>query len=224
MTEESRTVRIFLLDDHEIVRRGLAEMLAAEPRFEVVGEASTAAEARRRIRALRPDVAVLDVQLPDGNGIDVCRDVRSELPDTYCVIFTSYDDQDAVLACLLAGASGYLLKEIGRTDFVEAIDQISRGRSLINPQLMDRMIDKVLETPTVDPTIAALSEREREVLELITQGMTNRQIAARLFIGEQTVKNHVSRLLAKMGLLRRSQAAVYLAQASDRSELDVNVS
>ena len=217
-------MRIFLLDDHEMVRRGMAEMLAAEPRFKVVGEASTAAEARRRIHALRPDVAVLDVQLPDGNGIDVCRDVRSELPDTYCVIFTSYDDQDAVLACLLAGASGYLLKEIGRTDIIEAIDQISRGRSLINPQLMDRMIDKVLKTPQVDPTIAALSEREREVLELITQGMTNRQIADRLFIGEQTVKNHVSRLLAKMGLQRRSQAAVYLTQVSDRSEQAVNVS
>jgi len=224
MTEECRPVRIFLLDDHEIVRRGLAEMLAAEPRFEVVGEAATAAEASRRIRALRPDVAVLDVQLPDGNGIDVCREVRSELPDTYCVIFTSYDDQDAVLACLLAGASGYLLKEIGRTDIVEAIDQISRGRSLINPHLMDRMIERVLQTPPVDPTIAALSEREREVLELITQGLTNRQIAERLFIGEQTVKNHVSRLLAKLGLQRRSQAAVYLTQTSDRSELGMTVS
>ena len=205
MTEERRPVRIFLLDDHEMVRRGLAEMLAAEPRFQVVGEAFHRRRGSPPNSALRPDVAVLDVQLPDGNGIDVCRDVRSELPDN-CVIFTSYDDQDAVLACLLAGASGYLLKEIGRTDIVDAIDQISRGRSLINPLLMDRMIDKVLETPPVDPTMAALSEREREVLELIAQGMTNRQIADRLFIGEQTVKNHVSACWRRWGcsaVLRR---------------------
>lgn len=212
MTDTDTTVRLFLVDDHEVVREGLAELLNDVPDFEVVGEAGTAAHALARIPAARPDVALLDMRLPDGNGIDVCRDVRAALPETHCLILTSYDDQDAVLAAVLAGASGYVLKEVRATALVDAIRQAALGRSLIDPVLIQAVVERVRQKSPTDSKLAALTEREREVLELIAEGLTNKQIADRLFLSEKTVKNYVSSLLAKLGMERRTQAAVFAAE------------
>ena len=212
MTENRQAIRIFLLDDHELVRRGIAELLAAVPGFEVVGEAGTAAQALARVRAVKPDVALLDARLPDGSGIDVCREIRSELPGTYCLILTSYDDQDAVLAAVLAGASGYVLKEVRTAGLVDAIHQVAQGRSLIDPALIAQVMDRVRAGNTTDNRLAALSPREREVLDLIADGLTNRQIGERMFLAEKTVKNYVSSLLNKLGMERRTQAAVFGAE------------
>jgi two-component system response regulator DevR len=205
-------IRIFLLDDHEVVRRGIADLLGSVPGFEIVGEAATAEEARRRIPAVRPDVAILDGRLPDGSGIDVCRDIRSELPDTYCLILTSYDDQDAVLASVLAGASGYVLKEVRGSGLIDAVRQVALGRSLIDPAVVGQVMTKLREGNAADDRLAGLTEREREVLDLIADGLTNRQIGERLFLAEKTVKNYVSSLLAKLGMQRRTQAAVFGAE------------
>jgi two-component system, NarL family, response regulator DevR len=212
MTESQQPIRIFLLDDHEVVRRGIAELLDAVPDFEVVGEAGTAAQALARVRAVRPDVALLDGRLPDGSGIDVCREIRSELPGTYCLILTSYDDQDAVLAAVLAGASGYVLKEVRTAGLVDAIRQVAQGRSLIDPALIAQVMDRVRAGNPADNRLAALSPREREVLDLIADGLTNRQIGERMFLAEKTVKNYVSSLLSKLGMERRTQAAVFGAE------------
>ena len=212
MAEPTKPIRVFLLDDHEVVRRGLATLLESVDDFEVVGEASTAAEALARIPATRPDVAVLDARLPDGSGIDVCRDIRAALPATYCMILTSYDDEDAVLASVLANASGYVLKEVRGNALVDAIRQVAMGRSLIPPEVIAQVMDRVRNGAPEEARIAALSEREREVLDLIAEGLTNKQIGARLFLAEKTVKNHVSSLLAKLGMERRTQAAVYGAE------------
>ena len=206
---ETATIRIFLLDDHEIVRRGIAELLAAVPGFEIVGEARSAEQALPRALACRPDVAVLDARLPDGSGIDVCRDIRSELPDTHCLILTSYDDQDAVLAAVLAGASGYVLKEVRTADLVESIQQAALGRTLIDPAIIAKVMDRVREGTPTDSRLAALTEREREVLDLVAEGLTNRQIGEKMFLAEKTVKNYVSSLLGKLGMERRTQAAVF---------------
>lgn len=205
-------IRIFLLDDHEVVRRGIAELLGDVEGFEIVGEAGTVAESLPRVRACRPDVAILDMRLPDGSGIDVCRDIRSELPTTHCLILTSYDDQDAVLASVLAGASGYVLKEVRTAGLVDAIRQAAMGRSLIDPSVISQVMTKVQQSTSTDPRLAALTEREREVLDLIADGLTNRQIGERLFLTEKTVKNYASSLFAKLGLKRRSQAAVFGAE------------
>jgi two-component system response regulator DevR len=212
MTESEQTVRIFLLDDHEVVRRGIAELLAAVPDFEIVGEAGTAEQALPRILASRPDVAILDARLPDGSGIDICRDVRSALPTTYCLILTSYDDQDAVLASVLAGASGYVLKEVRTSGLVDAIRQAALGRSLIDPAVIAKVMERVREGSPTDSRLANLTQREREVLELIAGGLTNRQIGERMFLAEKTVKNYVSSLLSKLGMERRTQAAVFGAE------------
>ena len=212
MTEPTKPIRVFLLDDHEVVRRGLATLLDSVDDFEVVGEASTAAEALARIPATRPDVAVLDARLPDGSGIDVCREIRAELPSTYCMILTSYDDEDAVLASVLANASGYVLKEVRGNALVDAIHQVAMGRSLIPPEVIAQVMDRVRNGAPEEARIAALSAREREVLDLIAEGLTNKQIGARLFLAEKTVKNHVSSLLAKLGMERRTQAAVFGAE------------
>ncbi len=212
MTESTRQIRIFLLDDHEVVRQGIAELLDDVDEFEVVGEAGSVAEALPRILAARPDVAVLDLRLPDGSGIDVCRDVRSALPDTYCLILTSYDDQDAVLASVLAGASGYVRKEVRASGLVDAIRQAAMGRSLIDPGLIAKVTQSAREMSPADPQLASLTEREREVLDHIAQGLTNRQIGERMFLSEKTVKNYVSSLLAKLGMERRTQAAVFAAE------------
>jgi two-component system response regulator DevR len=205
-------ITVFLLDDHEIVRRGLADLLAAADGISVVGEAATAAEAVVRIPAARPDVALLDARLPDGNGIDVCRDVRSAVPATNCLILTSYDDDDAVFAAVMAGAAGYLLKEIRGTNLVEAIRQVAAGRSLLDPAVTDRLIGRLRSGVGQDRRLAGLSPRDREILDLIADGLTNRQIGERLFLAEKTVKNYVSALLAKLGMERRTQVAVLGAE------------
>jgi two-component system response regulator DevR len=207
-TDAERPIRIFLLDDHEVVRRGIAELLGAVSGFEVVGEAGTVAQTLPRVLACRPDVAVLDARLPDGSGIDACRDIRTALPDTHCLILTSYDDQDAVLA----GASGYVLKEVRTAGLVDAIRQVAQGRSLIDPAVVSKVLERVRAGSPADQRLSSLTAREREVFDLIAEGLTNRQIGERLFLAEKTVKNHVSSLLAKLGLQRRTQAAVLGAE------------
>ncbi len=207
-----RLVRVFLLDDHEIVRRGIADLLDTETDVTVVGEAGTAAEALRRIPAVRPDVAVLDARLPDGSGIDVCRDIRSALPQVRCLILTSYDDQDAVLAAVMAGASGYLLKQIRGSSLVDSIRQVAAGKSLLDPAVTERLLMRLRDGTPSDSRLASLTEREREILGLIADGLTNRQIGERLYLAEKTVKNYVSALLGKLGMQRRTQAAVYGAE------------
>ncbi|HSX66893.1 response regulator transcription factor [Nocardioides sp.] len=206
------TIRVFLLDDHEVVRRGLRELLESSGDIEVVGESGSAARATAMIPALRPDVAVLDGRLPDGSGIDVCRDVRSVDPSIRALVLTSYDDDEALFAAIMAGASGYVLKQITGTDLVDAVRRVAEGQSLIDPSLTMRVLERVrrgTETPT---ELAALTEREREIFELIAEGLTNRQIGDRLFLAEKTVKNYVSGLLAKLGVERRTQAAVLAAR------------
>lgn len=207
-----RPIRIFLLDDHEVVRRGIAELLAAVPDFEVVGEAGRAVEALPRVLATRPDVALLDLRLPDGNGVDVCREIRSAMPTTYCLILTSYDNHDALLSAVLAGASGYLLKEVRTGGLIESIRQVAIGRSLIDPAVTSELVTRLQQRTDVDPRLQDLTNRERVVLDLIADGLTNRQIGERLSLAEKTVKNHVSSLFAKLGLERRSQAAVFGAE------------
>ncbi len=204
--------RIFLLDDHEVVRRGIAALLSTEAGFQIVGEASTAAEALRRIAATRPDVAVLDARLPDGSGIDVCREVRSRFPQTRCLILTSYDDDQALFGAVMAGASGYVLKEVRGNYLIDAVRQVSAGRSLLDPAITQRVLDRVRSGQQLDPRLRDLTEREREVLDLIADGLTNREIGERLFLAEKTVKNYVSRVLAKLDLQRRTQAAVLGSQ------------
>jgi len=212
MTEPGVPIRIFLLDDHEVVRRGIADLLTSVPGFEIVGEAGTAEEARNRIEAVRPDVAILDARLPDGSGIDVCRDIRSALPSTYCLILTSYDDQDAVLAAVLAGASGYVLKEVRGSALIDSVRQVAMGRSLMDPGVTARVMQQIRDGSPTERKLAALTEREREVLDLVAEGLTNRQIGERLFLAEKTVKNYVSSLLSKLGMQRRTQAAVFGAE------------
>jgi len=202
-------IRVFLLDDHEIVRRGIADLLHAEPGISVVGEAGTAAEAIRIIPAAKPHVAVLDARLPDGSGIDVCRDIRSSHPEIRCLILTSYDDNDAIFAAVMAGAAGYLLKEIRGSYLVDAIRQVAQGKSLLDPAVTERLLTRLREGEPQDQRLASLTDREREVLGLITEGLTNREIGERLFLAEKTVKNYVSGLLAKLGMQSRTQAAVY---------------
>ncbi|WP_374970375.1 response regulator [Terrabacter sp. BE26] len=212
---ENEPVTIFLLDDHEIVRRGLVDLLEAHDGFRVVGEAGTAAEARRRIPTLAPRVALLDARLPDGSGIDVCRDVQMSSPGTRCLILTSYDDDDALFAAVMAGASGYLLKQIRGPSLTEAVEHVASGHSLIDPALVERLLVR-LRSPEQEAQPSAhsdaLTDREQEILGLIAEGLTNRQIGARLHLAEKTVKNYVSGLLAKLGFERRTQAAVYGAQ------------
>jgi two-component system, NarL family, response regulator DevR len=206
-----KTIGVFLLDDHEIVRRGIADLLEVESDIRVVGEAGTVAEALRRIPAARPDVALLDARLPDGSGIDVCRDIRSANPEVRCLILTSYDDDEALFAAVMAGAAGYLLKEIRGTSLVDAVRQAATGKSLLDPAVTGRLMARLRDgdQKSADATLGSLSQRERDVLALITDGLTNKEIGERLFLSEKTVKNYVSGLLAKLGMQRRTQAAVY---------------
>lgn len=207
-TPES-AIGVFLLDDHEMVRRGIADLLEEESGITVVGEAATAAEAVRRIPAAQPQVALLDARLPDGSGIDVCRDLRASAPNVRCLILTSYDDDDAIFAAVMAGAAGYLLKEIRGTSLVDAIRQVAAGKSLLDPAVTERLLSRLREGETTDSRLASLTDREREVLNLIADGLTNREIGHTLFLSEKTVKNYVSGLFAKLGMQRRTQAAVY---------------
>jgi two-component system response regulator DevR len=209
--------RIFILDDHELVRRGLIGLLESTDDLVVVGEAATAAEALRRIPAVLPDIALLDARLPDGDGIDVCRDVRSRYPGVRCLILTSYDDDEALFAAVMAGASGYLLKEIVGTSLLEDIRQVARGRSLLDPGVTRQLLDRIARPAEEDPMLAELTPREREILGLITGGLTNRQIGQQLFLAEKTVKNCVSTIFSKLGLERRTQAAVIGAEIRHRA-------
>lgn len=200
-------VRVFLLDDHDVVREGLRFLLERHG-IEVVGEAATAAEATARIPALRPDVAVLDARLPDGSGIEVCRAVRSVDPSIRALILTSYDDDEALFAAIMAGASGYVLKDIRSNDLVGAIRQVAAGNSLIDPSLTARVLERVRTGVTAAPELAGLTEQELRLLGFIAEGMTNRQIGEQMHLAEKTVKNYVSSILAKLGVERRTQAAV----------------
>jgi two-component system, NarL family, response regulator DevR len=208
--------RVFLLDDHEIVRRGLRELLEAEDDLEVVGEASTAEEALARIPAVRPDVAVLDVRLPDGNGVEVCRDIRSEHPEVQCLMLTSYADDEALFDAIMAGAAGYVLKQVRGAELVEGIRRVAAGQSLLDPSVTTRVLERLRHAPEEDERFAGLTEQEARILALLAEGMTNRQIAAEMFLAEKTVKNYVSNLLAKMGMQRRTEAAVYAARLAER--------
>jgi two-component system response regulator DevR len=204
-----RTVRIFLLDDHEVVRRGLRDLLSEEPDIEIIGEAGRADEALTQIIALRPDVAVLDARLQDGSGIEVCRQVRSENPDIACLILTSFDDEDALFTAIMAGASGYVLKQIRGAALVEAVRRVAAGQSLLDPQVTPRVLERLRQGPAQDERVAGLTDQERRILSLIAEGLTNRQIATRMYLAEKTVKNYVSSLLSKLGLESRTQAAVF---------------
>ncbi len=203
-----RLIKVFLLDDHEVVRQGLRALLESTGSIEVVGEAGTAAEAAARIPALHPDVAVLDARLPDGSGIEVCRTVRGVDPTIRALILTSYDDDEALFAAIMAGASGYVLKDVKGLDLVAAIRQVADGNSLIDPALTARVLERVRNGPATAPELADLTEQELKLLALIAEGLTNRQIGERMFLAEKTVKNYVSSILAKLGLERRTQAAV----------------
>jgi len=205
-------IRLFLLDDHEIVRRGLRDLFESESDFEVVGESESTAEAVSRLGALQPDVAIRDVRLLDGNGIEVCSTVRSSYPHIRTLILTSYDDDEALFAAIMAGASGYLLKQVRGSELVDAVRRVASGQSLLDPAVTSRVLDRVRSRPVRSRDLDSLSDREYEVLLLIADGLTNRQIAQRLFIAEKTAKNHVSNLLGKLGLERRTQAAMLAAR------------
>ena len=208
---ESAPLRVFLLDDHELVRRGVRELLESEGDIEVVGEAASAAEAMVRVPAVRPQVAVLDVRLPDGDGVTVCRDLRSQLPELACLMLTSFSDDDALLGAVMAGASGYVLKDIRGGDLVGAVRTVAAGGSLLDARSTAHVMARLRDKQAADP-LDVLTEQERRILDLIGEGLTNRQIGERLFLAEKTVKNHVSSVLSKLGLQRRTQAAVLVTE------------
>lgn len=201
-------INVFLVDDHEVVRRGIAELIGTDDRLRVIGEAANFAQTLARVPALAPDVAVLDVRLPDGNGIELCRELRSALPELNVLILTSYTDEEAMLDAILAGAGGYVIKDIQGPRLLNAIAEVGSGRSLLDNRAAATLMAKLRAEATTDGPLAALTEQERVLLDLIGEGLTNRQIAARMYLAEKTVKNYVSRLLTKLGLQRRTQAAV----------------
>ena len=209
-------IRVFLLDDHEVVRRGVRDLLEAEDDIEVVGEAGTAEQALARIPPTRPHVAVLDVRLPDGDGVSVCREIRSEHPDIQCLMLTSFSDDEALFQAIMAGAAGYLLKQIKGTDIVDGVRRVARGESLLDPTVTKRVLDRLRKPPEEDERLARLTPQERRILELIAEGMTNRQIADTIHLAEKTVKNYVSNVLAALGMHRRTEAAVYAARLEER--------
>ncbi len=206
------TIRVFLLDDHEVVRRGIADLLGLESDMEVVGEAGTVTDALHRIPAARPDVAVLDVRLPDGTGIEVCREARSLMPDLTVLMLTSYSDDEALFDAIMAGASGYVLKDIKGNDLVEAVRSVAAGRSLLDPRATQRVLERLRSGARSESKVDQLNEQERRILVLIGEGMTNRQIGESMHLAEKTVKNYVSSLLAKLGMERRTQVAAYAAR------------
>ena len=212
------TIRVFLLDDHEVVRRGIADLLGLESDMEVVGEAGSATDALHRIPAARPDVAVLDVRLPDGTGIEVCRDARSILPELKCLMLTSYADDEALFDAIMAGASGYVLKDIKGNDLVEAVRSVAAGRSLLDPRATQRVLERLRNGARSESKVEQLNEQERRILVLIGEGMTNRQIGESMHLAEKTVKNYVSSLLAKLGMERRTQVAAYAARLDAEKE------
>lgn len=208
-------VRVFLLDDHEVVRTGIRLLLDSEGDLEVVGEAGTAADALARIPLAKPNVAILDVRLPDGNGVEVCRQIRSDRPEVSCIILTSYADDEALLASVMAGAAGYVLKQVGGRDLIADIHKVADGGTLLDPKLTERVLERIRRGPVVDGRLASLSPQERRILDCIAEGLTNRQIGEQLFLAEKTVKNYVSNLLAKLGMKRRTEAAVFAARLEE---------
>jgi two-component system response regulator DevR len=209
-------IRVFLLDDHELVRTGLRTLLDGESDMEVIGEAGTAEQGLQLIKELEPDVAILDVRLPDGNGIEVCRDIQSTAPSIRCLMLTSYSDDDALFSSIMAGASGYVLKEVGSGDLLGDIRRVSQGMSLLDPALTHELMDRLRKDQEAESRLTVLTPQERRVLELIALGQSNRQIAEQLFLAEATVKNYVSSLLSKLGMRRRTEAAVYAAVLAER--------
>ncbi len=202
-------IRVFLLDDHEIVRRGIRELLESEPDIEVIGESGLAEEAARRIPALRPHVAILDGRLPDGSGIDVCREVRSQDPSIHALILTSYDDDEALFSAIMAGAAGYVLKQVRGNDFIDMVRRVAAGQSTLDPSVTAQVLERVRNGPPVDKDLEGLTEQELRILDLIGEGLTNREIAQKMYLAEKTVKNYVSSMLAKLGLSSRTQAAIF---------------
>lgn len=207
--EVETTIGVFLLDDHEIVRRGVRELLESCADMTIVGEAGTAAEAIARIPATRPQVAVLDVRLPDGNGVEVCREIRSLMPEVQCLMLTSFSDDEALIDAIMAGASGYVLKQIRGSDLADAIRRVARGESLLDPATTRRVLDRLRNPAPVDDRLGQLTDQERRLLDLIATGMTNREIGVEMHLAEKTVKNYVSNVLAKLGMSRRTEAAVF---------------
>ncbi|CKM92736.1 LuxR family transcriptional regulator [Mycobacterium tuberculosis] len=205
-------VKVFLVDDHEVVRRGLVDLLGADPELDVVGEAGSVAEAMARVPAARPDVAVLDVRLPDGNGIELCRDLLSRMPDLRCLILTSYTSDEAMLDAILAGASGYVVKDIKGMELARAVKDVGAGRSLLDNRAAAALMAKLRGAAEEQDPLSGLTDQERTLLGLLSEGLTNKQIADRMFLAEKTVKNYVSRLLAKLGMERRTQAAVFATE------------
>ena len=216
--QQQGKINVFLLDDHEILRLGVRELLSAEPDIDVIGEAGTAGSALARLPALRPDVAVLDVRLPDGDGVAVCREIRSKLPETACLMLTAYGDDRALLGAIMAGAAGYVTKQTCGADLVSAVRAVASGQSTLDPQASRQVMDRLRNHMADADPVAALSAQEKRVLELIGEGLTNRQIAERMFLAEKTVKNYVSALLTKLGMHRRSQAAAFVARLGNRKD------
>lgn len=216
--EESQggSITVYLLDDHEVVRRGIKELLETEPDIKVVGESGLAQEAARRIPAIRPDVAILDGRLPDGSGIDVCREVRSKDPGIAALILTSYDDDDALFAAIMAGAAGYVLKQVRGQDLIDMVRRVAAGQSTLDPNVTAQVLERVRTGPPINKELDSLTQQELRILDLIGEGMTNRQIATKMFLAEKTVKNYVSSLLAKLGLSSRTQAAIYANKHTER--------
>jgi DNA-binding NarL/FixJ family response regulator len=210
-----RRIGVFLLDDHEIVRRGVKDLLEAEPDISVVGEAGTAASALARSPALKPDVAVLDIRLPDGDGVSVCRDIRSKMPEVACLMLTSFGDDEALFDAIMAGAAGYVLKQIRGTDLVGAVRTLAAGESMLDPEAASRVMNRMRNQTAHSDPLAGLTPQEQKILGLIGEGLTNRQIGERLYLAEKTVKNYVSALFAKLGMERRTQAAAFAARIFD---------
>ncbi len=209
---DERGVRVFLVDDHEVVRQGVRSLIDASGDLLVVGEADSVETGLARVLAVQPDVAILDVRLPDGNGVELCREIRSRLPHVSCLMLTSYSDDEALFEAIIAGASGYVLKQVRGGELIDAIRRVSRGEHLLDPAVTGRVMKRLSSPSPDDARLASLTAREREVLDLIGQGLTNRQIGERMYLAEKTVKNYVSGLLAKMGMERRTEAAVFVAR------------
>jgi two-component system, NarL family, response regulator DevR len=212
------TIRVFLLDDHELVREGIRTLLESDDDIEVVGEAATAAEALTRIPLAQPNVAILDVRLEEGNGIEVCRDVRSFLPEMACLILTSFADDEALYASVMAGAAGFVLKQIRARDLIEDVKKVARGESLMDPRAVARVVERIANPPAGDPALESLSPQERRVLDLIAEGQTNKQIAESMFLAEHTVKNYITGLLRKLKVASRTEAAIYATKLKAQQE------
>jgi two-component system, NarL family, response regulator DevR len=212
------TIKVFLLDDHEVVRRGVRELLEGESggEIEVTGEASTAEEALRRLPAVRPDVAILDVRLPDGNGVEVCREIRSRHPEIRCLMLTSFADDEALIDAIMAGAAGYVLKQVRGADLVDSVRRVAAGQSLLDPSVTATVLEQLRHGSGDDTRTEQLTDQERRILDLLAEGLTNRQIGERLYLAEKTVKNYVSNVLMKLGMHRRTEAAVYATRLAER--------